>query len=63
MRVCVDEIETGFAELVHSMKEILRRNSTTCKCTFCSNEKVRKAELKEGKVNNIVRNALCLLLL
>jgi hypothetical protein len=25
MRVCVDEIETGFAELVYCLKEIRRR--------------------------------------
>ena len=48
MRVCVDEIETGFSELVYSMKEIMRRSRTKCTCGFCKNEDCRKKELKDG---------------
>ena len=49
MRVCVDEVETGFSELIYSMKEILRRSRTACECLFCRNEKTKREELKEGK--------------
>ena len=52
MRVCVDEIETGFCELVHVMKEVLRRNRNERKscCNFCRHETIRKAELGAGTV-------------
>jgi hypothetical protein len=50
MRVCVDEIETGFSELVFLLKNILRRNKTLRKdcCAFCRQEEENKEELGEG---------------
>lgn len=47
MRVCVDEIETGFSELVFVMKEILRRSRKPrgeC-CEFCRHEDTRREEV------------------
>jgi hypothetical protein len=51
MRVCVDEIETGFGELVFMLKELLRGNTTPRKdcCEFCRHEASRKQDLEEGE--------------
>ena len=51
MRVCVDEVETGMAELCFMLKEILRRSQqkrNTC-CQFCINEDRKKNALGAGK--------------
>jgi hypothetical protein len=48
MRVCVDEIETGFAEMVNNLKEMSRRRRVSCECNFCQSEMQRKVELGEG---------------
>lgn len=36
MRVCVDEVETEFAELLHSVKKYYSKHQDRCKCSFCS---------------------------
>ena len=53
MRVCVDEVETGFSELIFTLKEILRRSpgrkrGDVC-CIFCTNERQRKDTMGAGK--------------
>ena len=50
MRVCVDEIEVGFGELVHTMKEVLRRSRTQRQqcCDFCRNEAILKEQQGAG---------------
>lgn len=53
MRVCVDELETGFSELVFTLKEIHRRSparkrGNVC-CAFCTRELHRKDTLGAGK--------------
>ena len=56
MRVCVDEIETGFGELVYTMKETLRRSRTKRQlcCAFCRKEEIRKEE--QGAEFNVRQN-------
>ena len=54
MRVCVDELETGFSEVVFTLKEIYRRsrarrNREEC-CRFCENERCRKEEMGSGEL-------------
>jgi hypothetical protein len=49
MRVCVDELETGFAEMVECLKTILRRSSRMpCDCGFCTAEAQKEEELGKG---------------
>ena len=50
MRVCVDELETGFTELTECLSSILRRSARTpCECGFCESEARKKEELKKGE--------------
>ena len=62
MRVCVDEVETGFAELVFMMKEIMRRSPTKRKdcCAFCRNEEARKADLGTGDFKMLMTSSIIL---
>lgn len=49
MRVCVDEIETAFSELVYCLKEIRRRSRGKCTCQFCLDETVKEESQGEGE--------------
>jgi hypothetical protein len=53
MRVCVDEIETVFAELTTTLANLNRSNTTVCLCPFCRLEDKKKKELGEGKHNSV----------
>ena len=51
MRVCVDELETGFSEMTECLKGILRRSSrVACECGFCTAEALKQDELGKGKL-------------
>lgn len=53
MRVCVDELETGFSELVFTLKEIHRRSPARKRgdvcCALCTSELHRKDTLGAGE--------------
>ena len=50
MRVCVDEIETGFTEMMTTLKNIhLKTKHRECPCPFCHNEAVKKETMGEGE--------------
>ena len=51
MRVCVDEVETGFTELVTTLRNIQRSSRAICDCRFCQNENRKKDTLGQGKCN------------
>lgn len=51
MRVCVDEIETGFTEMTLTLKNILfssKQKGQVCKCGFCESEAKKKEEYGSG---------------
>lgn len=57
MRVCVDETETAFNELVHSLNKVRKKSRSLrkpeCECGFCNNEKVKKNACEAGGKNVI----------
>lgn len=52
MRVCVDEIETAFNEVVATLNNVRKKNRNQrrpeCKCKFCENEAAKEAALPPG---------------
>lgn len=52
MRVCVDEVETAFNEVVKTLNNVRKKNRTQrkpeCLCVFCVNEAAKKEQLDEG---------------
>lgn len=58
MRVCVDEVETAFNELVKTLNNIRKRNRNQrrpeCACLFCQNEAAKKNSLGSGKFLSII---------
>ena len=53
MRVCVDEVETAFNELVKTLNNVRKRNRNQrrpkCECLFCRNEAAELERLGSGK--------------
>lgn len=52
MRVCVDEAETAFNEVVKTLNNVRKKNRNQrrpeCKCKFCQNEAEKMATLPPG---------------
>lgn len=55
MRVCVDEVETAFNEVVRTLHNIRKsrwnRNRDECECQFCTHEAVKKERLGEDYIH------------
>lgn len=49
MRVCVDEVETGFSEMVYALKKLKRRSHVQCNCAFCEGEAIKEEAEGNGK--------------
>jgi hypothetical protein len=49
MRICVDEVETGFVELLNCLKNVFRTARVVCECDFCRLQAAREADLGAGK--------------
>jgi hypothetical protein len=50
MRFCVDEVETGFNEILNSLQDRRKKNKKTnrCECKFCTVEEEKKEEAGSG---------------
>lgn len=48
MRVCVDEVEVSFGELLKCLNDIKRSTRGRCECAFCEGQANLQEELQSG---------------
>ena len=55
MRVCVDEVEVSFGELLKCMNDLKRSTRGRCVCAFCDNQTNLQEQLKSGIIYMLMK--------